>query len=154
VPETPSNTGLTPRHWIALTALVAGMVAVYLHLWKLGLVGQLVCTTGESCERVQFSRYGSFLGLDVSLIGAGGYAAILLTALVGTQARWSNDIRITNILTVLIGLGFLFTLKLKYDEFILLRSFCPWCAISAVIITLQLILVLFDRRRVRRTRAG
>ncbi len=144
---------LTPRHWIALTALVAGIVALYLHLWKLGLVGQLVCTAGEGCERVQFSRYGWFLGVDVALIGTLGYTAIVITSLIGTRADRIDDPRITNLLTILIGLGFLFTLKLKYDEFVLLRSFCPWCAISAVIITTDLVLVLLDRRRVRRLRA-
>ncbi len=149
--DQPSGS-ITPRHWIAITALVAGIVALYLHLWKLGLVGQLVCTNGEGCERVQFSRYGWFLGVDVALIGTIGYTAIVITSLIGTRADRADDPRITDLLTFMIGLGFLFTLKLKYDEFILLRSFCPWCAISAVIITTDLVLVLFDRRRVRRYR--
>jgi uncharacterized membrane protein len=43
----------------------------------------------------------------------------------------------------------LFTIRLKYGEFIVLRSFCPWCAVSVVAITLCAIMVTLDWRRVR-----
>jgi uncharacterized membrane protein len=147
---TQSNSpGFTPRHWIALTALISGVVAFYLHLSKLGLAGELACNAARSCETVQRSPWGQFLGVDVALIGVIGYALIFLTALVGVQARWINDRRITQLLMLLIIPGFLFTLRLKYAEFIDLKMFCPWCAISAVTITTHLIAVILDRRRVR-----
>ncbi|HEX3927002.1 MAG TPA: vitamin K epoxide reductase family protein [Gemmatimonadales bacterium] len=145
-----TDESLTPRHWIALTALMSGIVALYLHLWKLGLVGSLVCTASHGCEKAQYSQYGWFLGMDVALIGTIGYALILVTSLVGVQERWINDRRITTILMWLIIPAFLFTIRLKYAEFVILKTFCPWCAISAVTITLHLILVLVDRRRVAR----
>ena len=53
-------------------------------------------------------------------------------------------------LAVLIYGAFLFTLRLKYAEWIVLRTFCPWCAISAVSITLLGILVALELRRTRR----
>jgi uncharacterized membrane protein len=149
VTDTPSQ-NLTPRHWIALTALISGLVALYLHLFKLGLTGPLACTAGQGCEIAQFSRYGSFLGIDVALIGALGYAMILAVALIGVSPRHRDDPRITTGLMLLVIPAFLFTLRLKYAEFIILKTFCPWCAISAVIITLQVILVFVDRQRVRR----
>ena len=83
---TQSNSSFTPRHWIAMTAVIAGLVAVYLHLWKLGYMGPLVCNAQHSCEFVMTSQWGRFLGVDVALIGAVGYALILVTALVGLQA--------------------------------------------------------------------
>ena len=54
---------------IALASLISGIVALYLHLWKLGLTGTLACTGSGGCEYVQGSRYGWFLGVDVALIG-------------------------------------------------------------------------------------
>src|SRR5687767_1897429 len=81
------------RQLIAVTALVSGLVALYLHLWKLGLMGPLACGGNHGCEVVQFSAWSWFLGVDVALIGALGYAAIFAVAIVGTlprhaDARW------------------------------------------------------------------
>ena len=146
------------RMTIAVTALVSGMVALYLHLWKLGLMGTLACGGGHGCTVVQGSRYswvpiptlgGDPMLVDVALIGAVGYAAILLVAMLGINDRNADARWPTLLLMALIVPAFLFTLWLKYAEFVLLRSFCPWCAVSAVTITLHLVLVLLDWRRVR-----
>ena len=141
---------LTPRHWIAFTALIAGLVAMYLHLWKLGYMGPLVCTANHGCEIAMTSQWGMFLGVDVALIGAVGYTLILITAIVGIQPGRINDRRITTILAWLIIPAFIFTLRLKYYEFFVLRTFCPWCAESALTITTQVIAVWLDWRRVTR----
>lgn len=146
-------TGLTPRHWIALTALVSGTVATYLHLWKLGLAGTLACGGGHGCELVQFSSWSWFLGYDVAFIGAVGYSLIFVTALIGTMPRWQDDRRNTLLLACLVYPAILFTLRLKYAEFVILKTFCPWCAVSAVTITLHGILVALDWRRVSRRAA-
>ncbi len=149
-PTDSADDSLTQRHWIALTALISGIVALYLHLYKLGLVGAISCTTGGGCEKAQFSASGSFLGVDVALLGTLGYVVILITALVGTFARYRNDPRITLVLMALIYPAILFTLRLKYYEFIVLKTFCPWCAVSATTILLHGILVAYDWRRVKR----
>ena len=144
-----NSSSVSPRQWIAFTAVIAGLVALYLHLWKLGLMGPLVCNARHSCEFVMTSQWGRYLGIDVALIGAVGYTLILIAALVGMQPRWANDRRVTLVLAALIVPAFLFTLRLKYFEWFVLRSFCPWCAISAVTITTHLIAVGMDWRRVR-----
>jgi uncharacterized membrane protein len=140
---------MTYRRAIALISLASCMVALYLALWKMGFMGPLACGAGHGCEYVQGSQYSWFLGADVALIGTIGYAVIVAVALAGSteslqDARWP-----TQVLLVLIYGAFLFTLRLKYAEFVLLRSFCPWCAVSAVAITLDTILVTLDWRRVR-----
>lgn len=145
-----TEASFTPRHWIALTALISGLVAVYLHLWKLGDMGPLVCNALHSCEIVMTSQWGRFLGVDVALIGAVGYALILIVALVGLQPRRMYDRRITVVLAVLIVGAFLFTLRLKYYEFFVMHEFCRWCAISAVTITTHVIAVALDWRRIGR----
>ena len=138
-----------PRRLIALSSLVSGFVALYLHLWKIGKAGSLACGGGGGCAYVQGSRYGWFLGVDVALIGTVGYAAIFLVATLGTlpafeQARWP-----TTALHLLIWPAVLFTIRLKYAEFVILDSFCPWCAVSTVTITLCALLVVLDTRRRR-----
>jgi uncharacterized membrane protein len=142
--------GVLIRQVIAVAAFANALVATYLHLWKRGLMGPLSCGPERGCEVVQLSSWGWFLGVDVALIGAIGYTLIFGAALLGLRdgnewARWP-----TLVLAALIYPAFLFTLRLKYAEFIILKSFCPWCAISAVTITVLCLLVALDWRRVSR----
>ncbi len=137
------------RRAIALISLASCMVALYLALWKMGFMGPLACGAGHGCEYVQGSPYGWFLGVDVALIGTIGYAVIVVVALLGTSERHEDARWPTQVLMVLIYGAVLFTLRLKYAEFVILKSFCPWCAVSAVAITLDAILITLDWRRVR-----
>ncbi len=140
---------MTARMTIALSSLVSMFVAAYLHLWKLGKVGTLACTANHGCEVAQFSSYGWVLGVDVALIGAVGYALILVVAVAGlvgaaTDAQWP-----TLALTSLVTFGVLFTVRLKYGEWIVLQTFCPWCFVNVVTMTINAAMVGLDWRRLR-----
>ncbi len=139
---------VTYRMAIALLAAVNAMVALYLHLWKIGLMGALTCGADHGCEIVQFSSYGQFLGVDVALIGTVGYALVFVTALVAMQEANADAVWGVRALQALIWPAVLFTVRLKYGEFVVLKSFCPWCAISAVSITTCAVLVTLEARRV------
>ena len=141
--------GLSYRQLIAVIALVNAFVATYLHLWKIGKAGTLACGDGHGCAIAQMSSYGWFLGIDVALIGAVGYTLILATAIIGSlQGR--DDARGPALaLSALVYPAILFTLRLKYGEFIVLHTFCPWCAISAVSITALGVIVALELRRTR-----
>jgi uncharacterized membrane protein len=145
---------MTFRRVIAIASLISGFVALYLHLWKLGLVGSLVCGGSHGCELVQGSPYGWFLGYDVALIGTVGYAAIFLVSTVGSLDAFSDARWPTVALLALIWPAVAFTVRLKYAEFIILKSFCPWCLVSTVTIALCAVLVTLDWRRVRRVVPG
>ncbi|MGV3708033.1 MAG: vitamin K epoxide reductase family protein [Gemmatimonas sp.] len=142
---------MTQRMGIALASLASGLVALYLHLWKLGLAGTLACSVeGRGCEYVQGSQYGWFLGYDVALIGTVGYSILFIAAIISTlgafeDAKWANTM-----LQVIIWPAILFTIRLKYYEFFVLKGFCPWCLVSVVAITTCATLALFDRRRINR----
>ena len=97
-----------------------------------------------------FIRWGWFLGVDVALIGVIGYTLLLVTSLVSIQPRWQAARWPVGLLLVLALVGFVFTLRLKYGEFLVLRTFCPWCAISAVAITIITILSALEWRSIRR----
>jgi uncharacterized membrane protein len=108
------------RMAIAILALVAGLVALYLHLWKLGLVGSIACTAGRGCEVAMTSPWSWFLGVDVALIGALGYGAILGVALWGAQPDRAWSPRPTLVLLALIVPAVLFTIRLKWAEWVVL----------------------------------
>jgi len=136
---------LRARMAIAMLSLIAGTSAVYLHLYKIGLAGTLTCSTG-GCDKAMFSRWGWFLGVDVAMVGIIGYSLLLGAALWGLQAAWQRHRGPALLLLFLASLGFAFTLRLKYGEFVVLRTFCPWCAISAVSITAILVLAVLQWR--------
>lgn len=141
---------MTIRQIISVGALVNALVATYLHLWKIGLAGSLACGGGHGCEYIQGSRYGWFLGVDVALIGAVGYALLFLVAAVGSLSRFEDEKWPVRIMQGLIFSAFAFTLRLKYGEFLVLKGFCPWCAISAVSITAFTVLIVLEWRRTQR----
>lgn len=142
--------GLTYRQLIAVVAMINAFVATYLHLWKIGKAGALACGGGGGCAVVQFSSWSWFLGVDVALIGAVGYTLILLTAIAGSLGDREDSRGPALALAALVYPAILFTVRLKYAEFFVLRTFCPWCAISAVSITLLGVLVALELRRTRR----
>jgi len=130
----------------ALLALVGVLLATYLYLYKIGVVGTMVCGTG-SCELVQTSRWSRFMGIEVSLIGLLGYVGILGVSLAGLQPanqerRWPDTW-----LLLLSGGGLLFSAYLTYIELFVLDAICRWCVVSAVIISLIFVVSLLARRR-------
>lgn len=141
--------GLTWRQWTALIALINAFVATYLHLWKIGKAGALSCGGGGGCALVQYSPWSWFLGVDVALIGAVGYTTVFLVAVIGSAARHANARWPAQALAALVYPAVLFTVRLKWAEFYKLKTFCPWCAISAVSITLLAIIVWMEWRRLR-----
>ncbi len=141
------------RMAIALLALVAALVALYLHLWKAGFTGPLTCTGNRGCEIAMMSRWGWLMGVDVALIGAVGYLLVLGAALWGLSPRRAGSVAPTLLLLALIVPAVVFTIRLKYAEWVVLGTFCPWCFESTVTIALCLGLVLLDYRRVRVRRA-
>ena len=130
----------------ALLALVGVLLATYLYLYKIGVVGTMVCGAG-SCELVQTSRWSRFFGVEVSLIGLLGYVSILGVSLAGLQPanqarRWPDTW-----LLLLTGGGVLFSAYLTYIELFVLHAVCRWCVVSAVLITILFAVSLLARRR-------
>jgi len=138
------------RQAIVLLSLVGLLIATYLWLYKIGVLGELKCGSG-SCEYVQTSRYADLLGLPVALYGVVGYAALLGLGLAGLQPQLASDRRVSLLLAALATAGFGFTLYLTAIELFVLHAICRWCVASAVIVTATWVLSLADLRRARAT---
>ena len=145
---------MTYRMLLALLALVDALVAYYLHLWKTGRAGTLACGAGHGCEVAQFSSYGWFLGHDVALIGAVGWGVVFLVAVAGTLRAYEDARWPAALLTGLVAFAVLFTARLKYGEFVVLRTFCPWCAVNVAVTLAAVVLLAREWARLGRLRAG
>ena len=134
------------RQAIVLLALVGLLVATYLWLYKIGVLGELQCGTG-SCEAVQASRYAELFGIPVAFYGVVGYTALLALGLAGLQPRFAADRRVGALVATLATVGFAFSLYLTALELFVLRAVCRWCVVSAVIMTALWVVSLTDLRR-------
>jgi uncharacterized membrane protein len=134
---------------LALLSLAGFFVALYLYLFKAGMIGSLACGTG-GCETVQLSPQSRFLGVEVALIGVLGYAVLLGLALLSVQPRFAGIGWPSRLLAWLSGGAVLFTLYLTYLELFVIGAICRYCVGSAVIITLIFLISLVDLRRARR----
>lgn len=145
--EDGSRNPVLYRQVIAVLALAAGLVALYLHLVKIGVFGVPACGPGHGCVQAWYSPWGFFLGVDVALIGAAGYAALAIVAFVSTLPRYEGHGGITTTILVLVAAAVAFTWRLKYGEWVVMKIFCIWCFESFATIHICLVLAWLDRRR-------
>jgi uncharacterized membrane protein len=131
--------------FLAMLALIGVFVAVYLTLYKLGIIGELNCAVG-SCETVNTSRWATFLGLPVAAWGLGFYIVVLAVALVGVREQYADSRAVSIALTALTGWGVLFSGWLTYLELFVIDAICIWCVISAIIVTVMFAVSVADLR--------
>jgi len=137
---------------VALFSLVGILIAAYLYLYKIGVVGTLACGTG-GCETVQLSRWARFLGVEVSLIGLLGYLGLFVVALVGLQPGMVGRRSVSVLLVAMSGAGLAFAGYLTVLELFVIHAICRWCVASAAVISLVFALALLDLDRGRRRTA-
>jgi len=133
VAQTKDAAGTAYRRMaIALLALCGLLIAIYLSMYRLGMIGALVCgPTGPGCEIVQLSPWSSIAGVPVPCIGIVAYTIILVVALLGTSGRLAESRGVRN---TLFGMGccaFAFAAYNMSVEAFVIHAFCVWCATCA-----------------------
>jgi uncharacterized membrane protein len=133
---------------IALLSLVGILIALYLTLYKIGIIGNLSCTIG-SCETVNTSRWATFLGLPVAAWGLAAYVALFALSLAGTSDRYAGSPAISWLLVGIAGWSVLFSSWLTYLELFVIHAICIWCVTSAVLLVGILVAAVVDLTRSR-----
>lgn len=136
------------RMTIAALALAGVFLALYLTLYKLGIIGHLACGLG-SCERVNTSRWATLLGLPVAAWGVGFYVVTFVVALWGTSGTWAGRREPAVVLTTLTAVGLLFSAWLTYLELYVIGAICRFCVGSALLVVLLFALSVVDLRAYR-----
>jgi uncharacterized membrane protein len=143
---------MTKRKWMALISLAGLFLGAYLTLYKVGVIGALVCNVG-SCEQVQTSRWSVFLGLPVATWGVGFYLLMLVLSIAGLQPRFSDSRQLSLVVMLLAGWGVVFTAWLNYLEAFVIHAWCEWCLGSAAMVVLLFGLAVMDWREGREIEA-
>ncbi len=136
---------MTKRMIVAMLALAGIFVALYLLLYKMGVVGNLSCSIG-SCETVNTSRWAVFMGAPVAGWGVGFYVMMFVLALASIQDRYADSVGMSRLLVWLSGFGFVFSSWLTYLELFEIKAICQWCVISAIIVTIMFVFAALDLR--------
>ena len=89
----------------------------------------------EWCKKVQYSKYSKTFGIPNSVAGFFIYTAILILTLLFVQGTIVTFLPIT----ILITIGFLFSLYFMYIQGAVLKVYCTWCVISFINFTIMLI---------------
>ena len=139
---------MTKRMIAAALAMAGVFVALYLTLYKLGVIGQLTCTVG-SCETVNTSEWSTLLGQPVALWGLVFYVATLFVTIFGLSERYADSRALSQVLVVMSGSGVLFSAWLTYLELFVIHAICMWCVISAIIVMAIFAVSVLDLREVR-----
>lgn len=142
-PAPAAELAARPDRWMRTVSIILAtlglLIALYLSWTKLANV-EVVCIQGVSnCDAVQGSIYAYFPpgegGVPVAVFGLAGYLAILLA--LAFENRVPILARSGRMLVFAMTLvGFLFSGYLTAVEAFVLREWCQWCVLSAILMTL------------------
>ena len=119
-----------------LVLALAGLgVATYLTVIHYAGINP-ACTAGQACIKVQTSQWSKLAGVPVALLGLLGYIGILGTLLAPDR----DQTRLATLGLTVIGFGF--SAYLTYRELFSIHAVCEWCASSAVILTVLVVLAI------------
>lgn len=142
--------GVWNRMVVASLALIGAFVSTYLLLFKVGVLGTLVCGAGGGCDIVQSSSYAYLFGVPVAAWGLAGYLAIFGVALAGTRPELADHRWLGVALLGLTGGAFLFSLYLSAVSGLVIGAWCQWCLVSATTATFSFFFSTPELPRLRR----
>ncbi len=125
---------------IVALAFVGMMDAAYVAFHS-GQSFLLPCGFAGGCDQVLNSPYARFLDIPVAWFGLAFYATVAGCALFA----WFGFERLLRVSLVLASAAFAFTLYLVYLQAMVIRAFCDYCLLSALLVTLILALHGLER---------
>jgi uncharacterized membrane protein len=131
---------------LAAAVSIVGLVdSIYLTVEH--LAGRSVrCTIVHGCSEVLSSPYSSVRGIPLALIGAIAYFVVFSLATLAAFGYKS----MARLLPLVVGVMFLTTLWLFYLQAVVIKAFCQFCLLSALVTLILTILVFVARREERR----
>jgi uncharacterized membrane protein len=135
----------------AVVSLVGLADAIYLTVEH--VAGRSVkCTIVSGCSEVLSSQYATVGGIPLALVGAAAYFAVFSLA---TLAAFEYKIA-GKLLTLMVGLMFVTSLWLIYLQAFVIKAFCQFCLLSALVtfILTGLVVAVVLRERARLSVGG
>jgi uncharacterized membrane protein len=139
-PPDPARRSAVIYGLAALVSLIGVADAVYLTIEHIS--GRSVrCTIVSGCSEVLSSRYATVGGYPLAAIGAVAYFTVFSLAIL-IAFGYS---KLKTPLTIVVASMFMTTLWLLYLQAFVIRHFCQFCLLSALVTTVLTVLVIVDR---------
>ena len=122
---------------IFIIITVLGLINT-IYLTYHSLKGTIVYCLGfpdEWCEKVQKSKYSRTFGIPNPYLGLGMLLAIFVLVLLYNQ----ETLPLLPV-NILVTFGFLFSLYFLYIQAAVIKAYCTWCIVSAIVFILLFIL--------------
>ncbi len=150
------QTALKPRvdwlRWASLgLAAVGAMDSAYLTWIKLANT-QALCTGVGDCETVNNSVYSEINGIPLAMLGLGMYLAVMLLLALEDRVGWLETYGPQAVFGLALT-GTLYSAYLTYLELFVIHAICPYCVVSAVVVTAILVLSIRRLRQAPRDEA-
>ncbi len=104
----------------------------------------LICPIKFDCESVVHSDYSKFLGVSVEVFGMIYYALIFILYGILTFLNLDLPEMIVLGLALFSLLAFLFSVYLILVQVFILKKFCSWCIVSALICSFIFLLTIYN----------
>jgi uncharacterized membrane protein len=126
---------------ISVILAVIGLIdSIYLSWEKIFHV-EVFCGGSGDCQTVANSPYSEIAGIPIAFLGVGVYIVIIaLLYLEGRGTFWQQNSPL-----IIFGLtlaGTIYSIYLTYLEIAVIYAICPYCVISAVVMTLLFIVAI------------
>jgi len=127
--------------WASIVLSVLGAAdAIYLLVLKL-TQNEVMCVGNHGCITVNNSIYSEVYGIPVSVFGLMGYLAILAVLLLELRWKFATQNGPLAIFGMTI-VGVLFSAYLTYLEAFVIHAYCPFCIVSAILMTILFVLAI------------
>lgn len=130
--DSTANSSKPRSAFLYATAAVVSLVglgdAIYLAVEH--VAGRSVkCTLVSGCSEVLSSQYASVAGVPLALIGAGAYFAVFSLATLAAFGYKGTG----KLVTFVVALMFITSLWLIYLQAFVIKAFCQFCLLSALV---------------------
>lgn len=122
------------RRWTSVLLAILGAVDSFYLAWIKIFNTQAFCSGVGDCESVNSSRYSEINGIPIAVLGLGAY--LLIMALLLLENRFDATRAYGPLAVFGLALtGTLYSAYLTYIELYVIHAVCPYCVISAILIT-------------------
>ncbi len=130
---------------LGLISAIAGFIDS-LYLGWLKITGNIAaCSQIGDCDAVNNSPYAMIGDVPIAFIGALGYALIILVFYIEMRRpAWAESLNLALFGVTLAGT--IYSAYLTYLEVAVIRAICPFCVLSAILMTFLFVLSIFRMR--------
>ena len=132
--------------WITSLALsVLGALDAFYLSWVKISHTQVFCGGSGNCERVNTSVYSELFSIPIAYLGLAAYLFLVIVLVLEIRQIVRKDLSALTIFgTCLVGA--LYSLYLTFIEIWVIKSICPYCLVSAIIMILLFALAVVRGR--------